>query len=113
MSIISISQSMGDSTPEANPLSPAAKQRQLVVRAFAGTMAVGLVLTTLYLGTRIARSRSEVHPTAPVIKVAAPIATSSVTTPQLVKAPERVVSNMRKESPLVHRNVTPKPGEKY
>lgn len=110
MSIISISQSMGDSTPEASTLSPGAKQRQLVVRAFAGTMAVGLVLTTLYLGTRIVTSRTNVHPTAPVVKVAAPVAT-----PQLVKVPEPVVSNIRKESvsPLVHRNVTPKPGEKY
>jgi hypothetical protein len=116
MSIISISQSIGESAPEANTLSPAAKQRQLVMRAFTGTMAVGLVLTTLYLGTRIVTSRNNVHA---AVRAATPVP------PKLVKAPEAAVNPTQPRMPEVQakqqgwvsapvrRNVTPKPGEKY
>ena len=129
MSIISISQAVSDSTPVADPISPAAKHRQQVVRAFTGTMAFGFVLATLYLGVRIVTSRSTVHTTAPVVKVAAPVA-KSVTTPQLmkapapvvkapapvVKAPEPATSNIRTQQDSATstiRHVVPKPGEKY
>src|SRR5258708_35540640 len=72
MSIISISQAVNDSTPAASTESPGAKQRQQVMRAFAGTMALGLVLATLYVGARIVTSRKSVNSTRPVAKVATP-----------------------------------------
>jgi len=120
MSIISISQSAGDSTPEAGTAAPGAKQRQQVVRAFAGTMAFGLVLATLYLGTRIVTSRNKASAVTPVIKVAAPVQArvASPLTPQVTKAPAPVVtSSVRKQQDAatmpVRRNVIPHPGEKY
>ncbi|HEY6393068.1 MAG TPA: SPOR domain-containing protein [Bryobacteraceae bacterium] len=101
MSIISISQSVNDATP-------AAKQRQQVVRAFAGTMAFGLVLATLYVGTRIVTAKTSVKAPRPV--VARPIAA-----PVVAPVPAAVPTVTKQDSaPLpVRRNVTPHPGEKY
>jgi len=99
MSIISISQSVDESTPAASTETPGAKQRQQVIRAFAGTMAFGLVLATLYVGTRIVTSRKSVSAPRPIVKVAAP-------------EPVRTIAPAPVASP-VRRNVTPHPGEKY
>jgi cell division septation protein DedD len=116
MSIISISQAVGGSTPETDPISPAAKQRQLIVKAFAGTMAFGLVLATLYLGARIATSRNNVHATAPV-KIVVPVASLPKPQPVITPAPRAAVSTLKKQaestSATVRRNVIPHPGEKY
>ena len=73
MSMMSISQSVNDSTPAASMESPGAKQRRQVVRAFAGTMALGLVLASLYVGGRIVASRKNVNSTRSAVKVAAPV----------------------------------------
>jgi cell division septation protein DedD len=113
MSIISISQSVSDSTPAASTESPGAKQRQQVIRAFAGTMAFGLVLASLYVGTRIVTSRKSVSAPRPVVKVAAP-----APAPVIPMAPTPVaqsaVSKPQETAPLpVRRNVTPHPGDKY
>jgi cell division septation protein DedD len=111
MSIISISQSVNDSTPAASIETPGAKQRQQVIRAFAGTMAFGLVLATLYVGTRIVTSRKSVSAPRPVVRVAAPVPVNSMAAapvaPSVVsKPPEPVTLPVR-------RNVTPHPGDKY
>src|SRR5712672_2194215 len=79
MSIISIA------TPAASTETPGAKQRQQVIRAFAGTMAFGLVLGSLYVGTRIVSSRKQVSAPRPVVKVAAS-ATVSPTVPPVAPA---------------------------
>ncbi len=120
MSIISISQSASDSGPEGSTAAPGAKQRQQVVRAFAGTMAFGFVLATLYLGTRIVTSRRDVHAAPPVVKIAAPVQAhvASPVTPPVTQAPAPVaMSSVKKQQDAAtlpaRRNVIPHPGEKY
>jgi len=100
MSIISISQSVDE------PTAPGAKQRQQVVRAFAGTMAFGLVLASLYVGTRIVTSRKPVDVARPVVRVAAPVQAPVAAVPHVV------VPAVSATLP-VRRAVTPRPGEKY
>jgi len=116
MPIISISQSVDDSTPAAIPETPGAKQRRQVVRAFAGTMALGLVLATLYVGARIVTSRKAVNSTRSVVKVAAPVQAPEAARPAVASVPVPV-SKPRKQPDSatlpVRRNVTPRPGEKY
>jgi cell division protein FtsN len=118
MSIISISQPVDDSMPAAAPETQAAKQRQQVVRAFAGTMALGLVLATLYVGARIASSRKAVNSTRAVVKVAAPVAApvqaQEAAKPAVVPVPLSKPGKQPDSASLpVRRNVTPRPGEKY
>jgi cell division septation protein DedD len=111
MSIISISQSVNESTPAASTESPAAKQRQQVIRAFAGTMAFGLVLATLYVGTRIVTSRKSASAPRPIVRVDAPVPVRPIAPAQVAPA---VVSKPQESSTLpVRRNVTPHPGDKY
>jgi cell division septation protein DedD len=103
MSIISIS------TPAAGTETPGAKQRQQVIRAFAGTMAFGLVLASLYVGTRIVSSRKQVSAPRPVVKVATPAPARPIATtvaPAVGKPQEPAAKPAR-------RTVTPHPGEKY
>ena len=115
MSIISISQAVNDSTPAASTESPGAKQRQQVMRAFAGTMALGLVLATLYVGARIVTSRKSVNSTRPVAKVATPaVQAPEAARPVTATVPQSKPGKQPDSSTLpVHRNVTPRPGEKY
>jgi cell division septation protein DedD len=114
MSIISIAQSVDDSTPAATPETPEAKQRQLVVRAFAGTMALGLVLATLYVGGRIVSSRKAVNSSRSVVKVAAPVQDQEAARPAVATVPPSKPSKQLASTSLpVRRNVTPRPGEKY
>jgi len=108
MSIISISQSVNDSTPTASPETPGAKQRQQVIRAFAGTMAFGLVLATLYVGTRIVTSRKSVSTPRQIVKVAAPEPVRTI-----APAPVAPSVESKPATSPVRRNVTPHPGEKY
>jgi cell division septation protein DedD len=111
MSIISISQTLNDSTPAAGTESPGAKQRQQVIRAFAGTMAFGLVLASLYVGARIVTSRKSVSAPRPVVRVAAPAPVKSVAPAPVAPS---VVSKPQEPATLpVRRNVTPRPGDKY
>jgi len=106
MSIISIS------TPAAGTDTPGEKQRQQVIRAFAGTMAFGLVLASLYVGTRIVSSRKNVSAPRQVVKVAAPAPAPVRTIVPPVAAP--TISKPQVSSTLtVRRNVSPHPGEKY
>jgi len=103
MSIISIS------TPAAGTETPGAKQRQQVIRAFAGTMAFGLVLASLYVGTRIVSSRNQVSARRPVVKVATPAPVRPIeppVAPAAGKPQEPAAKSAR-------RTVTPHPGEKY
>jgi cell division septation protein DedD len=103
MSIISIS------TPAAGTETPGAKQRQQVIRAFAGTMAFGLVLASLYVGTRIVSSRKQVSAPRPVVKVATPAPVRPIVPPV---APD-VVKPQEPAAKSARRTVTPHPGEKY
>jgi cell division septation protein DedD len=114
MSIISISQSINDSTPAASPETAGAKQRQQVVRAFAGTMALALVLAMLYLGGRIVTSRKNVNSSRPVVQVAALVKTPEVARPIVTPIPQSKPGKQMDSATLpVRRNVTPRPGEKY
>jgi cell division septation protein DedD len=105
MSIISIS------TPAAGTETPGAKQRQQVIRAFAGTMAIGLVLASLYVGTRIVSSRKQVSAPGPVVKIATPPPVRPMTPPA---APAPAVGKPQEPAAKpARRTVTPHPGEKY
>ena len=115
MSILSISESVIDTAPAATPETPGAKQRRQVMRAFAGTMALGLVLAILYVGARIVTSKRNVNSTRSVVKVAAPaIQTHEAARPVVVTAPSSKPGKQPDSSTLpVRRNVNPRPGEKY
>src|SRR3981189_2602526 len=103
MSIISIS------TPAAGTETPGAKQRQQVIRAFAGTMAFGLVLASLYVGTRIVSSRKHVSAPRPGVRVEPPAPASPIV-PSVAQAVAKPQENAAKPA---RRTVTPHPGEKY
>jgi len=103
MSIISIS------TPAAGTETPGAKQRQQVIKAFAGTMAFGLVLASLYVGTRIVSSRKQVNGPRPVVKVSTPAPVRPIV-PSVAPAVSKPQEPAAKPG---RRTVTPRPGEKY
>jgi hypothetical protein len=114
MSIISISQTVDDSTPAATPETLGAKQRQQVVRAFAGTMALGLVLATLYVGARIVSSRKTINSTRSAVRVVAPVQAQEAAKPAVATVPQSKPAKKPDSATLpVRRNVTPRPGEKY
>ncbi len=117
MSIFSITQSVNDSTPAVRAETPGpetagAKQRRQVVRAFAGTMALGFVLASVYVGARIVTSRKNVNSARAIVKVAAPFQAPEAARPVVAAVPLSAKQPDSRTLP-VRRNVTPRPGEKY